>query len=465
MRNQAKIVRVIVVCLALAAMIALAVFFTYAPLASAQADSEESPALLVAQSGVQGGTEAVPTEVMLGDTSIDLTGLQYGDWWFELRTDAKPSTYTLSTSSDVTMGGSIQTGTYVLNANSSYKFWIRQESGANTKTTLSITRKECLEQFNARGTSKASPYSLKVGKTIQSQFGAFDKPGDFSDGINYGDGLTNGWSSQWYTFTTGEAGTYSLKLTNKTKFSTGTYDANGVGGTPVKLKLQCSGGSGELSAWSSDINLALTHDAASVNLPANTTYTIRVMDNPSAALGWASYELSVYDKNGVTGYDTDGTSDEGEALDDLSGDEDTSGDEYVFMYRLYNPNSGEHFYTGDDTEWGVLVDAGWNAEGIGWVAPSKSYVPIFRMYNPVAGEHHYTMDASERDGLISVGWNYEGIGWYSDEAQTVPMYRDYNPNQFANNHNYTASVSEHEWLVSLGWQSEGYGWYAVASGE
>jgi len=97
------------------------------------------------------------------------------------------------------------------------------------------------------------------------------------------------------------------------------------------------------------------------------------------------------------------------------------------MYRLYNRNSGEHFYTADSNEKDYLVKAGWTYEGIGWVAPSYSKDPVYRLYNKNAGDHHYTMNKAERDHLISVGWSDEGIGWYSDSNQTVPLYRQYNP--------------------------------------
>ena len=133
----------------------------------------------------------------------------------------------------------------------------------------------------------------------------------------------------------------------------------------------------------------------------------------------------------------------------------------VEMYRLYNPNSGEHFYTANPDEQSMLIYLGWRDEGTGWIAPNMSNTPVYRLYNPNAGEHHYTTDAGERDSLVAVGWNDEGIGWYSDDAQTVPLYRQYNPNAFANNHNYTTSLGENDWLVSLGWQAEGIGWYGV----
>ena len=135
----------------------------------------------------------------------------------------------------------------------------------------------------------------------------------------------------------------------------------------------------------------------------------------------------------------------------------------VNMYRLYNPNSGEHFYTSSLGERNNLISLGWNDEGIGWIAPRNSNTPVYRLYNQYGGEHHYTTSITERNHLISVGWNDEGIGWYSDDARTVPLYRQYNPNAFANNHNYTTSLSENNWLVSIGWQPEGIGWYGVGA--
>ncbi|MDO4405248.1 MAG: hypothetical protein Q4C09_09450, partial [Atopobiaceae bacterium] len=145
------------------------------------------------------------------------------------------------------------------------------------------------------------------------------------------------------------------------------------------------------------------------------------------------------------------------------------GQETQVMYRLYNPNSGEHFYTASEKERDSVVAAGWKYEGIGWVAPAESSVPVYRLYSGT--DHHYTMDKSESDWLQSVGWRYEGIGWYSDEDETVPLWREFNPNvdpsaprNNSGSHNYTTSKSEHDYLCSIGWRDEGIGWYAVAEG-
>ena len=131
------------------------------------------------------------------------------------------------------------------------------------------------------------------------------------------------------------------------------------------------------------------------------------------------------------------------------------------MYRLYNPNSGEHFYTAKAAELDHLVSVGWDYEGIGWVAPVKSDTPVYRLYNRVAGDHHYTTSGGERDYLVTVGWKYEGVGWYSDDARGVPLYRQYNPNAVTGSHNYTTNAGERDFLVANGWIDEGIGWYGV----
>lgn len=139
----------------------------------------------------------------------------------------------------------------------------------------------------------------------------------------------------------------------------------------------------------------------------------------------------------------------------------TTGTEAVTMFRLYNPNSGEHFYTKDESEKAGLVKEGWNDEGVGWIAPVTSDTPVYRLYNANAGDHHYTMNEKERDGLIIAGWNDEGIGWYSDDEKTVPLYREYNPNAVTGTHNYTTDKAEHDGLVKAGWHNEGIGWYGI----
>ena len=134
------------------------------------------------------------------------------------------------------------------------------------------------------------------------------------------------------------------------------------------------------------------------------------------------------------------------------------------MYRLYNPWTGEHFYTADTREREDLTIAGWVYEGVGWVAPNKSKTPVYRLYNRYVpgGDHHYTTSAAERDSLKKAGWKYEGIGWYSDDAKSVPLYRQYNPYAKTGTHNYTSDKAENDHLIAVGWRGEGVGWYGLS---
>jgi|GEM_PF-6540629 len=143
-------------------------------------------------------------------------------------------------------------------------------------------------------------------------------------------------------------------------------------------------------------------------------------------------------------------------------DEDASEESSVFLNRVYNPNSGEHFYTGSVAEKDYLVSLGWSYEGIEWVAPSSSAEPVYRVYNQSTGDHHYTTNVGEKDYLVSIGWNYENIGWYSADKTGTPVYRLFNPNATgAGSHHYTTNVIERDYLSSIGWTDEGIGWYGI----
>ena len=135
----------------------------------------------------------------------------------------------------------------------------------------------------------------------------------------------------------------------------------------------------------------------------------------------------------------------------------------IAMYRLYNPNSGEHFYTGSTVERDNLVGYGWQYEGVAWNAPTNSGEPVYRLYNPNNGDHHYTMSLEERDMLVGVGWQYEGVCWNSAAAidENIPLYRLFNPNADCGSHHYTGSTEERDMLVSVGWIYEGIGWFGI----
>ena len=192
-------------------------------------------------------------------------------------------------------------------------------------------------------------------------------------------------------------------------------------------------------------------------------YTEYIDETKSSGKVWTVFESSPVTIHGYPGSNAEAYAAKHDIpFVPLSGDNPETPAVEGSMYRLYNPNSGEHFYTKDASEKSTLVRAGWKDEGIGWIAPERSNTPVYRLYNENAGDHHYTIDASERDNLIGAGWKDEGIGWYSDDDKTVPLYREYNPNAVAGTHNYTTDKAEHDKLVRLGWKDEGIGWYGKA---
>lgn len=128
------------------------------------------------------------------------------------------------------------------------------------------------------------------------------------------------------------------------------------------------------------------------------------------------------------------------------------------VYRAYNPNNGEHFFTPNYNEFRAITLQGWHDEGVAWMTQTeKDGEALYRLYNPNSGLHHYTSDAKERDELVKLGWNDEGIAWYASINPThEPVYRLYNRND--GQHHYTMDLEEKTALVALGWDDEGVGY-------
>lgn len=166
------------------------------------------------------------------------------------------------------------------------------------------------------------------------------------------------------------------------------------------------------------------------------------------------------------------TKNDGGSKDDSGskGDDDSKGDSgsqqagSVSMLRLYNPYTGEHFYTSNAAEVANLTAVGWKYEGEAWTAPSKSATPVYRLYNPYVegGDHHYASNAAEVSMLKASGWSYEGVAWFSADAKAgVAVYRAYNPFAVAGTHHYTTVKAEIDSLVEAGWRNENIAWYGL----
>ncbi|GAB2027288.1 hypothetical protein [Lactovum odontotermitis] len=142
-----------------------------------------------------------------------------------------------------------------------------------------------------------------------------------------------------------------------------------------------------------------------------------------------------------------------------------SADTQIPLYRTYNPNSGEHFYTTSYDEALNAYNAGWNIEGVGWQTPSAGSA-VYRVFNPNsrnAGSHYYTANKSEADHLVSLGWAWDNNGqpvFYS--GGQFPVYVQYNKNN--SGHNYTTSLNEQNSVVAAGWEENNITIYAAGEG-
>lgn len=127
------------------------------------------------------------------------------------------------------------------------------------------------------------------------------------------------------------------------------------------------------------------------------------------------------------------------------------------VFRLYNPNSGDHMFTTDKDERSNMVRAGWKDEGVAWKGADTGRI-VYRLYNPNNGDHMFTIKFSEADDLVKHGWKYEGAN-FASARDGKPVFRLYNPNN--GDHMFTPSASERDDLVKLGWKNEGVAFYSV----
>lgn len=137
---------------------------------------------------------------------------------------------------------------------------------------------------------------------------------------------------------------------------------------------------------------------------------------------------------------------------------------YERVFRLYNPNTSEHFYTRDENERNALIRGGWIDEKVSWYslkADDPLAEPVYRLYNPNAQDHHYTREENEKNVLVQLGWILEGIGWYAQKGTSgKPIYRAYNPNaKAAGAHHFSRSDNEYNALEKQGWIQEGLSFY------
>ena len=119
------------------------------------------------------------------------------------------------------------------------------------------------------------------------------------------------------------------------------------------------------------------------------------------------------------------------------------------VYRLYNPNAGQHLFTASHSEAESLASIGWEYEGVAFKVGSG--YRIYRLYNPFTGAHMLTASSYEGMSLAVLGWVVESVAFYA--GGSVQVYRVYNPGN--GDHVFTTSSEECDNLLSVGWADEG----------
>ena len=137
------------------------------------------------------------------------------------------------------------------------------------------------------------------------------------------------------------------------------------------------------------------------------------------------------------------------------------------VYRLYNHNTGEHFYTESAYEKQSLKRSGWNDEGLGWNSATSGKA-VYRVYNPNVGggDHYYTMSKYEAQNLVNKGWRWDNNGkaaFYS--GGSVNLYVAYNPYAYSGSHNYTTSNFEQNSLLGKGWRYGKVAWKTMGKND
>ena len=141
----------------------------------------------------------------------------------------------------------------------------------------------------------------------------------------------------------------------------------------------------------------------------------------------------------------------------------------VRFYRAYNPTVGSHFFTASQAEFensirGGYQDESTNTDGFEILAVQEpGTVALYRLYNLQTGRHYYTSNAAEADFLEALvpapttgpdtrttGWRNEGVAGYvfaSDTPGTTPVYRLYN--SFSGSHLFTESAAVRDAVLSI----------------
>jgi Repeat of unknown function (DUF5648)/Bacterial Ig domain len=150
------------------------------------------------------------------------------------------------------------------------------------------------------------------------------------------------------------------------------------------------------------------------------------------------------------------------------------------VYRFYEPQSNDHFYTMSLAERNEIIatypSSEWTYEGVAFHAfPSHvaGSVPLYRFWSAQFVGHFFTASEAEKNSVIAnyppSEWNYEGIAFYVYPATWKgagsPVFRFWSPS--FRQHFYTQSAAEKNSIIANDppseWTYEGINFYLPSS--
>jgi hypothetical protein len=118
---------------------------------------------------------------------------------------------------------------------------------------------------------------------------------------------------------------------------------------------------------------------------------------------------------------------------------------YLPVFRAFD--GSDHFYTTDEAEYQSLP-ASYQRHGKSFhIANSaiNNHIPLYKLYHPETVDHFFTTSQRERDNAVKKGFEERGVLGYvvsSPHPQHVPLFRAYHPD--LTDHFYTTDEAELE---------------------
>ena len=148
------------------------------------------------------------------------------------------------------------------------------------------------------------------------------------------------------------------------------------------------------------------------------------------------------------------------------------------VYVYYSTSLMDYLLTSSSEESEQLDFDYWNGTGtyeyydtLGYAEdyPDATSVPVYRFWNKETCDHFYTMSEAEKDAVINDfetgqdGYQFEGVAFYVPEYGCTPVYRFFDDETFTHLYTtdeYDKETMEEDYQNGWGnWRYEGVAWY------